>query len=160
MFHHRWTQWPSVLVQVFLKIKVEIFKDEIEFILTMYNILKKNDILMPEFLKQSYFSDSSTRDSLICMLESDLLQCHNLYYDEITIGVCQWNYRNLWICIFDLPRLFPYLLTYRRYHMYLHRVSQVSHSVDRILLNPMNSWRVYQEILGYDGLPFAGLVNY
>jgi hypothetical protein len=81
LYRGRW-QRATVLVQVLLKVKVEVFEYQVQFVAVrrrpMHNVLQLHNIRVVKLLEECNLSDGRARNSLICVLKPDLLQCHDL----------------------------------------------------------------------------------
>lgn len=87
-------------IEVLFHVQVEIFEDEVKFILTMYNVDQVNNAWMIELAKQRHFSDGCARDPFIAVLNLNFLQsdCLKVRRKHVRIFVLKkW-------------RVYPYLI--------------------------------------------------
>lgn len=76
---HCWLKGTSECVEVLLHILVEVLKDEEEAVLTVNDILEVDDVgVVFEFLQHSYLADGSARNSVVLVVNLDLLDSYLL----------------------------------------------------------------------------------
>jgi hypothetical protein len=68
----------SLCVKEFFHIKVEIFEDQIDFILPVNYVHQIDDARMIKFLEQRHLPDGCARNSLVRVLDLDFLECDYL----------------------------------------------------------------------------------
>ena len=82
LLHRGRRQRPAVVVQVLLKVKVEVFEYQVQFVALrrrpVHNVLQLHYVGVAEFLEESDFSDGGAGDALVCVLKPDLLERHDL----------------------------------------------------------------------------------
>lgn len=82
LLHAGRRQRPSVLVQVFLQVEVDVLKDEVQLVIfrrrAMKNVLQMNNVRVPQLLQERDLPDSRARDALVRVLQSNLLQGNDL----------------------------------------------------------------------------------
>jgi hypothetical protein len=68
MLDHVCSQRTPILVEVLLEIEVEVFEDEVEFIVTVDDVPEVDDVGVLQLLQKRNFPYSSARDALVRML--------------------------------------------------------------------------------------------
>lgn len=71
-------QGSTLLLHVLLEVVLEVFEHQVELVLGEQHLLKFDNVGMPQILQQADFADSSGRDTIIFLFESDFLNSDQL----------------------------------------------------------------------------------